>query len=631
MKLPSPSEKSQSVHGSSTILDWTESLDKRPSDRTGEDLDRIFSKLKDVKAFEKFHPLLIQQLCYYSYYENLEKGVTLFRTGDFGSNWFAVLAGYVDVVVPSENGTGHTLVCTLGSGSAFGESILYDMPRNATVITTAYCELLRVEQKDFKILWERNKHYMHGVITSLSKLTNTLDPKRRASEFDPSLLPQLGSSKFFRDDPIRIQHAAYVLRTCILAKSQQMIRDRKYHLKMHRSCLVGSEMVDWLIHQSPIVHSRSQAVGMWQALLEESTIQHVSQEHYFKDKYLFYRFSDDQDGVDNQLTNINESTCEEQLHEVIMILAQVAPDAMLRMILRKPPHERTVDDLEIIYDELIHVKALSHLSSLVKRELAGVLVFEAHPFKSKVLFSQGDEGKSWYIILKGSVNVVIYGKGVVCTLHEGDDFGKLSLVNNSPRTATIVLHEDNCHFLRVDKDDFNRILRDVEANTVRLKEHEKDVLVLEKIPINMKTIDGNYQVCYKYSVMAGTAEKMLEYLLETCICVDSDDGDTFLEDFLSTHIVFMPVNQLCAALLTIFKAKPHHRTGELVDLSLREKVKVVRFVLEWHNFVGETFQEDTKIIAFLEELRHAICTDTKIYPQLRDELQSIEAMIENDP
>ena len=50
---------------------------------------------------------------------------------------------------------------------------------------------------------------------------------------------------------VRIQHAAYVLRTCVLTKSPQMIRDRKYHLKMHRSCLVGSEMVDWLIHQSP--------------------------------------------------------------------------------------------------------------------------------------------------------------------------------------------------------------------------------------------------------------------------------------------------------------------------------------------------------------------------------------------
>lgn len=97
------------------------------------------------------------------------------------------------------------------------------------------------------------------------------------------------------------------------------------------------------------------------------------------------------------------------------------------------------------------------------------------------VFSQGEEGTSWYIILKGSVNVVIYGKvgvsltpvmcsdlcltryrvsqGVVCTLHEGDDFGKLALVNDAPRAASIVLREDNCHFLRVDKEDFNRILR----------------------------------------------------------------------------------------------------------------------------------------------------------------------------
>lgn len=144
---------------------------------------------------------------------------------------------------------------------------------------------------------------------------------------------------------------------------------------------------------------------------------------------------------------------------------------------------------------------------------------------------------------------------MVCTLHEGDDFGKLALVTDSPRAASIVLREDNCHFLRVDKEDFNRILRvgglinvalithqthslhhpsestvssvallcplmlyglmfvsllwrkscitffwaatlnlspspssllffskDVEANTVRLKEHEQAVLVLEKSP-----------------------------------------------------------------------------------------------------------------------------------------------------
>lgn len=49
----------------------------------------------------------------------------------------------------------------------------------------------------------------------------------------------------------------------------------------------------------------------------------------------------------------------------------------------------------------------------------------------------------------------------------------------------------------MDKDDFNRILRDVEANTIKLKEFGKDVLILDKVPINAKTADGTYQVCYK--------------------------------------------------------------------------------------------------------------------------------------
>ena len=44
---------------------------------------------------------------------------------------------------------------------------------------------------------------------------------------------------------------------------------------------------------------------------------------------------------------------------------------------------------------------------------------------------------------------------------------------------------------------FVRRLQDVEANTVRLKEHGQDVLVLEKIPANIKAADGSLQIQYK--------------------------------------------------------------------------------------------------------------------------------------
>ena len=99
--------------------------------------------------------------------------------------------------------------------------------------------------------------------------------------------------------------------------------------------------------------------------------------------------------------------------------------------------------------------------------------------------------------------------------------------------------------------------------------------------------------------MSGTAEKMIDYFLETYICVNYEEGDTSLDDFFSTYIIFMPINQICARLLTIYKSRPQQRHGETIDLVLQEKVKVIRFVVEWFDATGETFFEDSKITNFL--------------------------------
>uniref|UniRef100_A0A9J8BSG2 Rap guanine nucleotide exchange factor 4b n=1 Tax=Cyprinus carpio carpio TaxID=630221 RepID=A0A9J8BSG2_CYPCA len=419
----------------------------------------------------------------------------------------------------------------------------------------------------------------------------------------------------------KILRAEKVLRNAILARAPHMIRDRKYHLKTYRQCCVGTELVDWLLQQSSCVHSRAHAVGMWQVLLEEGVLNHVDHELNFQDKYLFYRFLDDEEEDAVLPSDDEKREAEEELQETLLFLSQIGPDAHMRMILRKPPGQRTAEDLEIIYDELLHIKALSHLSNTVKRELAGVLIFESHAKAGTVLFNQGEEGTSWYIIQKGSVNVVIYGKGVVCTLHEGDDFGKLALVNDAPRAASIVLREDNCHFLRVDKEDFNRILRDVEANTVRLKEHDQDVLVLQKSL--RPSSHGNIPAHFKYTVMSGSPEKILEHLLETMrLDIHFSDPDPALDDFALMHCVFMPNSQLCPALLASQGSEQ-----ERLDYSVASKRRVLSLALRWAALQAHHLLEDDTALSFLEELHGFASNDARVLRPLKELLPELERII----
>ncbi|XP_029580927.1 rap guanine nucleotide exchange factor 4 isoform X2 [Salmo trutta] len=611
---------------SSPSAEWVGCLDKRPAERSGEDVDIILTRLKGVKAFQRFHPSLLLQICSCAFYEYLEKGITLFRQGDIGTSWYAVLSGSLDVKVSeTANHQDAVTICTLGIGTAFGESILDNTPRHATIVSRETSELLRIEQREFKSLWEKYRQCMAGLLAPPYGAMESGSNNDRLADKDSlgSNTLSLMNKSLNKVQSEKLQRGGKVMRNAILSRAPHMIRDRKYHLKTYRQCCVGTELVDWLVQQSTCVHTRSHAVGMWQALLEEGVLNHVDQELGFQDKYLFYRFLDDEE-EDTPLPSEEEKReSEEELPETILFLAQIGPDALLRMILRKPPGQRTGDDLEIIYDELLHIKALSHLSNTVKRELASVLIFESHAKAGTVLFNQGEEGTSWYIIQKGSVNVVIYGKGVVCTLHEGDDFGKLALVTDSARAASIVLREDNCHFLRVDKEDFNRILRDVEANTVRLKEHEQAVLVLEKSP-RASTL-GNI----KYTVMSGTPEKILDHFLETMrMDTHHADPDPAVDDFVLMHCVFMPNSQFCQLLMAHYHAvAPPGSEQERLEYAVTSKRRVLNLALRWSAVHTHHLQEEQAALTFLEELYGSVSSDSRILRALKDFVPDLEKVV----
>ncbi|XP_028264688.1 rap guanine nucleotide exchange factor 3 isoform X3 [Parambassis ranga] len=434
----------------------------------------------------------------------------------------------------------------------------------------------------------------------------------------PEALNSKDTMKQFLSD--RVVKAARSVYSVMIERNPGLIRDRKYHLKTYRQCCSGKELVDWLMKQNECLQSRSQAVGMWQVLVDEGILAHVKHELNFLDKDTqFYRFQESEFNL-NHITNEKDS--EDELQEGLSLLSQLGPDALLTMILRKCPSQRTAEDLEVIYEELLHVKAAAHLSTSVRKELAAVLVFESHAKAGTVLFSQGDKGTSWYIIWKGSVNVITHGKGLVTTLHEGEDFGQLALLNDAPRAATIILREDNCHFLRVDKQDFIRILKDVEANTVRLEEHGKTVLVLEKSADSAG--QGGAGSNSKYTVMSGTPEKILEHLLET-VKLDSNGNDAIdpcVSDFLLTHKVFMPTSQLCPAL-------QHHYQAELSEGSEQEKAayilntkqKVVKLIGQWVALFGLLLKEDPIALDFLEWLKREVVSNYRLAMVLKEQFR----------
>ena len=65
------------------------------------------------------------------------------------------------------------------------------------------------------------------------------------------------------------------------------IRDRWYHLRRYRSCFIASDAVTWI--QSTLGVSRERAVRIGERLTALGHIEHVVEEHDFRDGHLFFR------------------------------------------------------------------------------------------------------------------------------------------------------------------------------------------------------------------------------------------------------------------------------------------------------------------------------------------------------
>lgn len=111
--------------------------------------------------------------------------------------------------------------------------------------------------------------------------------------------------------------------------------------------------------------------------------------------------------------------------------------------------------------ELGFFKKVSLFEDLTSREVQKVIrIMHTRNFKhAEYIFHKGQPGAAFYIIRKGTVRVVQPGDKPVdiAELHEGDLFGELSILDDSPRSAS-ALTEGETELKAIFKHDFDKLL-----------------------------------------------------------------------------------------------------------------------------------------------------------------------------
>lgn len=154
-------------------------------------------------------------------------------------------------------------------------------------------------------------------------------------------------------------------------------------------------------------------------------------------------------------------------------------------------------------DLLQKIPLFESLNDQERQQLTTMLKLDAIK-KRELLFSRGDAGSSFYIIIKGAIKISVSNElGAEVTLallSDGDFFGEMALLDEQPRSANATALE-NTVLYRLDRNDFFSFLLQNE-NTIRS--------ILCSLSLRLRSIDDMFSETTFLTVSARLAKRLFE-------------------------------------------------------------------------------------------------------------------------
>ena len=111
-------------------------------------------------------------------------------------------------------------------------------------------------------------------------------------------------------------------------------------------------------------------------------------------------------------------------------------------------------------EKVLFLKSVEIFKKIPAENLSRVayIAQEVNFAKDELIIKQGDEGDCLYIILQGSVKILVNEKEVA-QLGEKAVVGEMAILDNEPRSASVVA-PDAVTALRIDQEDFYQLMNE---------------------------------------------------------------------------------------------------------------------------------------------------------------------------